>query len=48
MIARWGNSLDFSIRGAWTFIDFHGEEDLERLFRLLSEGGLIEEGEAGA
>jgi ParB family chromosome partitioning protein len=26
-------------------IDFHGEDDLERLFRMLTEGGLAEEGE---
>ena len=29
-------------------IDFHGEDDLERLFRVLTEGGLAEEGEVSA
>jgi ParB family chromosome partitioning protein len=29
-------------------IDFHGEDDLERLFRMLTEGGLVEVGEASA
>jgi ParB family chromosome partitioning protein len=29
-------------------IDFHGEDDLERIFRLLTEGDVVTEGEVGA